>query len=356
MTALPTYQPPVLERRERFSLLRPSDADWFRFAASAPQASIFHHPAWLEVLAECYGYLPFIAAVRDASGAVSAGLPVMQVSSRLTGTRWVALPFTDYCQPLYSNPTALQILASHLADCYLDGHAPRIEVRWELPAHQDIQAYSHYLMHTLPLEAAAEQVKKRFHRTQRQNIGTAEKKGVRIERAASPEHLRTFYRLQLCTRRRQGVPVQPWRFFELIWQKLSTQGLGFILLAYKDEACLAGGLFLHWGQTLTYKYAASAESGQEMRPNNLLTWTAMQWGCEHGYALFDFGRSAPDNEGLLTFKRRWGADEQPLVYSLLSAAQPSAQPGMVDTLGKVIRRSPLWVCRLAGELFYRHVG
>jgi hypothetical protein len=58
----------------------------------------------------------------------------------------------------------------------------------------------------------------------------------------------------------------------------------------------------------------------------------------------------------LTFKRRWGTDEIPLIYSLLSSAAPSEHPPMMNALGTVIRKSPVWVCKLLGELLYRHVG
>lgn len=354
MTALSHELTASLETQLQF--LSPTDDDWLALASNSPQANIFHHPAWLKVLAACYGYRPFILAIRDTNGAVAAGLPMMDVSSPITGRRWVSLPFTDYCQPLYRDAAALELLTRQIVARYLDGQTPRVEIRWELPAHASLQSSTRFAKHTLALDADAEQVKKCFHRTQRQNIGTAEKKGVRIEWAANEEQLRKFYRLQLCTRRRQGVPVQPWRFFDLLWREVIQPGRGFILLAYKDDECLAGGVFLHWQQTLIYKYAASAETGQELRPNNLLTWTAIQWACEHGFKSFCFGRSALDNEGLLTFKRRWGAEENPLVYSLLARTTPSEGHAMMDTLGTVIRKSPLWVCRLTGELLYRHVG
>jgi len=40
---------------------------------------------------------------------------------------------------------------------------------------------------------------------------------------------------------------------------------------------LAAGLFLNWQRTLIYKYAASDDRGQDLRPNHLLTWTAIRW-------------------------------------------------------------------------------
>lgn len=337
--------------------LDPLDPCWTEFLASKPDASIFHHPSWLNVLAESYGYRPFVLAVRDAAGRVVAGLPVMEVGGRLTGLRWVSLPFTDYCPPLCDDTDALGRLTSSMARLYATGRAPRIEIRWELPACPPIQPYTGYYLHTVRLAADPQVVMKRFERTHRQNIGTAENRGVRIERGTDSEYVRKYYEMQLETRHRKGVPVQPWKFFELLGKQILARGLGFILLAYKDTQCLAGGLFLHWQHTLTYKYAASSGEDQQYRPNNLLSWTAMRWGCENGYRVFDLGRTELENAGLRRFKKGWGADEIPLIYSTLAPTAPGAGSNrLMSVMEPFIRKAPLWVCRAAGELLYRHVG
>ena len=334
-----------------------SNEEWSAFVASVPHANIFHHPAWLNLLAECYGYRPFILALFDDEEHLCAGLPTMEVNSLLTGKRWVSLPFTDHCQPLYRGSNALERLSREIAYLSNDKSTPRMEVRWELPACSSIRNVSYHVQHVLRLNSNVDSVSKVFHRTQRQNIKTAEKNGVYIEWGKDLDHLRVFYRLQCLTRRRQGVPVQPWRFFELLWKSVIDKGLGFILLAHAGDRCLAAGLFLHWKQTLSYKYAASGETGQDLRPNHLLTWTAIRWGCENGVEVLDFGRTDVGNEGLRTFKNRWGAEETPLTYSILSAgpSQPS-QGRLAPVMQAIIRNSPPWVCRSAGELLYRHFG
>jgi CelD/BcsL family acetyltransferase involved in cellulose biosynthesis len=343
--------------RTSSSFLSPDDERWIDFVSSKPQATLFHHPAWLKPLAECYGFRPFVIAVCDAGGQVLAGLPIMEIRSRMTGRRWVSLPFTDYCPPLYDDREALTRLTHDLVSLYQAGRVPRIEIRWELPAEPPIQSSSAFYLHTVKLASDPQAVMKRFERTHRQNIGTAENRGVRIERGTGQEHLRRFYEMQLETRRRKGLPVQPRKFFDLLGKEILAQGLGFILLAYKDAQCLAGGVFLHWQQTLTYKYAASSGEDQQYRPNNLLSWTAMRWGCENGYTVFDLGRTELENAGLRRFKRGWGAEESPLTYSILSAAAPAGSNGkLMSLMEPLIRKAPPWVCRAAGELLYRHFG
>jgi hypothetical protein len=335
--------------------LDPCDERWIAFIDSFPLANIFHHPLWINLLSECYGYRPFVIALIDEGDRICAGIPMLDVRSFLTGRRWVSLPFTDYCLPLYRDQSALENFTAGLVGLFQGQHLPHFEVRWELPACPPIQSYSPYVRHTLNLDQDIESISKSIHRTQRQNIKTAEKNDVQIEHGEDLEHLRVFYRLHSLTRRRQGVPVQPWRFFELLLNSLIEKGYGFILLAYKADQCLAAGLFLHWQQTLIYKYAASDEIDQNLRPNHLLTWTAICWGSQKGYKVFDFGRTDVKNEGLRTFKNRWGADENPLSYSILSDRPHQISSGRIEALmHKVIQKSPVWVCRSAGELLYKH--
>lgn len=338
-------------------LIGPSDPRWIEFIQTCRDANIFHHPSWMELMHECYGYSASILAIVDEVGSLRAGLPFMKVSSLLTGRRWVSLPFSDYCNPLYRDEAACEELTCQLVHLFQSNAFKKLEVRWSLPQRPEIQHVSDFVLHTIQLDPNAVQVSKRFKRTHLQNIHTAEERGVKVEFGDQLEHLKIFYDLQLETRKRHGVPAQPWKYFELLWRHIVSAGMGFVLLAKKDDEYIAGMVYLGWGRTLIAKYAASREDRFNLRPNNLLFWEGIRWGCENGFAVFDMGRTEVGNTGLRNFKSRWGAREESLCYSILSARplHPSSDR-LERLLHSVIERSPLWVCRLSGELLYRHVG
>ena len=81
------------------TLLALDDRRWREFVESRPDSTIFHHPMWAKLLADCYGYRA-MAVVLEAGGAVTAGLPAIDVSLPVGPRRWVSLPFTDHCPPL----------------------------------------------------------------------------------------------------------------------------------------------------------------------------------------------------------------------------------------------------------------
>ena len=95
----------------------------------------------------------------------------------------------------------------------------------------------------------------------------------------------------------------------------------------------------------------------KLRPNDLMLWHALRWGCENGYQVFDWGRTDLGNDGLRNFKRGWGSEERLLHYTVFADQPPTHKPlrdNYKHLLQTVIQHSPLWVCRLAGELFYVH--
>lgn len=340
-------------------ILQTTDPRWLSLIEQDPAATIFHHPAWMELLTACYGYRAFIFAVKGRDGQIRAGIPMAEVNDHLTPRRWVALPFSDYCAPLSVEEGGSGALADALVEQQQAKQSPRIEVRWTLPEQEHLQVQSSYVLHTVPLERDEAKVAKRSHRQQMQNVRTAEKNEIRIVRGAGLDEVRAFYRLHSLSRRKHGVPVQPWSFFKLLTEKLLARDLGFVLLAYKEDACISAGLFLNWQKTLTYKYSATDEASQNLRPNHLATWTAMQWGCANGYTRFDFGRADLEDEGLRSYKRRWGAEETPLCYSYIPTAPQASKAGdgkLGGLLKEIIRRSPVWVGQSAGELFYRFMG
>ena len=336
-------------------VLDPLDERWVAFSASNPQANIFHHPRWYHLLAECYGYKPAVFAVCGLSGEINVAVPIMEVNSFLTGNRWVSLPFSDHCEPLYQDPEHLNQLTETLVLFSVDQNNPRIELRSKYPPHELFHTYSDHVLHALNLESSPEALFDRFHTMHKRNIKKAKKSKLHIERGTNQEHMDAFYRLHLNHRRWLGIPVQPKKFFNLLQEKLIEQGLGFVLCAYAHEECIAAYIFLHWGQTLTYKFGASDPERLALRPNNLLMWWGIRWGCENGYRILDMGRSSLSNIGLRQFKNRWGATESPLIYSTLSTVSFSSPSDKLERLmHTVIHNTPSWVCRVTGELIYKH--
>lgn len=336
----------------------PMDARWADLTVSQLEATIFHHPAWVDLLMKCYGYQPALIALLDASGKPVAALPLMHIDSWLTGRRVVSLPFSDFCQPLILDHASLGNLVERLQSWRRQSRLREIRIHWPLPDMDGVFPAETFASHITRLNPKSQQVFSSFAKTQvQQRIRKAERDGVSIKIGDRWEDLQLFYKLHLDTRRRLGTPIQPLRFFRLLWTQLISNDLGFILLAFKESQLLAGAVFLHYNKTLTYKFSASDPVYWKLRPNNLLIWHAIRWGCEHGYQVFDWGRTGLDNPGLRQFKLGWGSEERILHYSVLADRPPKTSASeKAHLLSRLIQLSPTWVCRVIGELFYQHFG
>lgn len=341
------------------SMLDLTDLRWRDFVAGHPDATPFHHPDWARLVADCYGFRAFALATRDATGAIRAGLPLVEVRHLGRSPKWVSLPYTDFCPPLASTRQEQEELAFALQRASSAAGVRRVEVRGPLAGGSAVGAMA--LRHVLALCRDPAEVHAGFHHSQVQrNIRRAEREGLTVRQATRPEDLTdTFYRLHLRTRHRQGVPVQPRRFFRMLWENVIGTGLGSVSIVEASAQPIAAAVFLAWNGSVIYKFGASDAGTWPLRPNHLLLWHAIRVACEQGYRWFDFGRTDVGQAGLRDFKLSWGAVEEPLVYRTLGGEpEPaSAAEGMATRmLRPVIRYSPLLLCRTLGETLYRYTA
>ncbi|HEX6655748.1 MAG TPA: GNAT family N-acetyltransferase, partial [Candidatus Limnocylindria bacterium] len=234
------------------TLLPIDDPRWRAFVEGHPRATPFHHPDWAQLVADCYRFRVFAFAVADEHGSSQAGAPMVEVRQPLGRRRWVSLPFTDACQPLAATADDESALADALTAAATEAGVSGVGVRAQLAGATQLGEPA--LRHVLPLEPDPAAVYARFHPSQVQrNIRRAEREGLTVRRGSNrADLLDTFYGLHLRTRQRQGVPIQPRRFFELIWERAISRGLGWVSIVESSGRPIAAALFLGWNGTVVY--------------------------------------------------------------------------------------------------------
>jgi CelD/BcsL family acetyltransferase involved in cellulose biosynthesis len=312
------------------------------------------------MLAESYGFSSFGLALEDALGGLVAGVPIVETRGLLRGRRWISLPFTDFCPPLVvGNSDDLPArLEEEIDAARREAGVDSVELR-AAPASDRPLRLHRGLRHTLQLDHDPERTFGRFKPNVRNKIRSADRSEVTIAREKKEVDVtRTFYELHTATRRRLGVPVQPRRYFFLLWQRILEPGLGFLLVARAGGEPVAAAVFLAWNGTIVYKYGASDPAAWKLRPNNALLWHAISCACEDGYSIFDFGRTDPANDGLREFKRGWGTEEASLAYAVLGPTRVSAvnTERAARLTAPVIRHAPHFVCRGLGRALYRYAA
>lgn len=334
----------------------PSDPLWGEFVQSSPEAAIFHHPAWLALLNEQYGFKATAICVQR-NGVVVAGIPFFEVKGLTSRKRLVCLPFSDHCAPLSSTDADLRFLLEHVrSEGTRNGFFVQIRACTD-PSLGFVMGPSQWL-HVTPIDGDAGALLKSFKARVQRPIKKAKAQGLTTEIRQDPEAIDIFWRLHLATRKRQGVPIQPRGYFSLFHKHIIARNLGFVALTRSDGQYVCGGIFCTFNGVITYKYGASDPEYRHFSPTYLMFWETMLFAREAGLSRFDFGRTEVSNAGLRQFKSGWNSRETALRYSYFPAVPSGRLFEMMNTriVKPVIRRSPSFVCQAAGELLYRYFG
>ena len=307
---------------------------------------------------QTYGYRPNYFATL-AGDRLDALLPVMEVDSWLTGRRGVSLPFTDYCDPLASDLPGFQPLFDQAVQYGRDRHWQYLELRGGKQFLANALPSQRFYGHELALVDDEKELFAALTSSVRRAIRKAEKQGVTVEVLQDARGIKEFYSLQCQTRRKHGLPPQPFKFFQNLQQYILSEAGGMIILARLGARAVAGSIFFHAGRQAIYKYGASDAAMLELRGNDLVMWAGIKHYAFRGFRTLHFGRTSLVNEGLRRFKLAWGVREHLIEYfkyDLRKSAFVTDRDKASGWYNRVFAALPLSLSRFLGTVLYRHVA
>ena len=342
-----------------FDIVNPLEIpDWDELVLATGKASVFHSSAWARVLHESYGYKPlYFASIEN--GKMASLMSLMEVNSRLTGKRGVSLPFTDQVSLIAQDKAAFEKMIKGGTDYGEKAGWKYVEWRDGSPFPEGVCASESNYTHELNLLKAEKELFSGFRDSTRRNIKKAAKAGVSVGIGQSLDSIRSFYRLNCITRKRHGLPPQPLSFFDKIFEHVISKDHGIVASALNEGKVVASAVFFHFARGAVYKYGASDLAHQELRANNLVMWEAIKWFREKGFKTLNFGRTEPNNKGLLQFKRGWNAEERQLryfTYDLKKKAYKTDSRGVRMFQNQIFNFTPVPVLRFVGSALYKHLG
>ena len=333
--------------------------DWESYASA--HGTFYHLPRWAECLRDVYG-LRFDYYSAHADGSLQGLLAMAEIPRLLGPRRLVSLPFSYAAGPLARDAAAADALTAAARENAVGRRIRRIEIksRGEFPPAPGFRRTSRYSTFEVPTDGGEADVWKRLHpgSTQR-SIRKAEKAGVVVRRGETVGDWLMMAELEERTAHAHGLPAPPRRFFLDGCRRLQTAGLADVYLAFTRSGSRAAAITIWKGpRAWIYGFGASDPAHLEHRPNHLLLWTALRDAMAAG-CTFDLGRVAPEQHGLLEFKRRWGGQSIPLAYDYwpepagLNVA--ARDRGVLAAAAAVWSRLPIGVARMGGRL-YRYLG
>lgn len=337
-----------------------TDPRWDDLVGRHPGASAFHRRGWLEALRQTYGYQPFVLTSAAPGEHLTDGIVACRISSWLTGTRMVSLPFADHCEPLVSGSGNARDLADRLVEESKRQRCKYLEfrpLRESACLENKFSASESFCFHELDLSPSLEQLFKNLSKDSIQRkIKKAEKEQVAYEVGRSEEFIQTFYHLLLITRRRHQLPPQP-----IAWFRNLAASMGdalHIRVARKNGAPIAALLTLRHRAHVIYKYGCSDGAYHQLGGMPFLFWKLIEECKATGAETIDFGRSETDNEGLVAFKDKFGTTKRTLTYYRYPQIQKQAAGSWGDSplARRMFSILPDGVLSMAGKVLYRHIG
>ncbi|HKY49733.1 MAG TPA: GNAT family N-acetyltransferase [Candidatus Limnocylindria bacterium] len=333
-----------------------ADPRWRDLVDRHPRASAFHTPQWLEALRRTYGFVPRAYASEGAD--LGDAILFCGVTSWLTGRRLVSLPFSDHCEPLVDGPERLRELLGDVATDARRGGWRYVQVR---PRSATVlvdgfERDEDNWLYTIDLARDHEAIFAAIKKNNRYDIRRAERSGLRPIVGRDRTFVRAYFRLHAMTRSTQGVPPQPYTWFENLADCLGDMIEIHLLL--DGDTPIAGLVTIRFRDQLMLKYSASDPLRDRLGMGKSLVWRSICDAKERGATTLDWGRCEPDNAGLAQFKERFGAVRSELVYLRSPGAAPKRErSSWVSTAARrVVPRLPIRVLTAAGRVAYRHVA
>jgi FemAB-related protein (PEP-CTERM system-associated) len=344
--------------------------EWKLYVATCPSATIYHLPEWSMVLEKSFGYKPFHLYARDKQGKLCGLLPLLLVSSPITGKRLVSLPFSYICGPIAGSDLVLISLLDEAKRLCTALKCRYLEIR-TLPNKEELaktnslwlqnrfEVTGQFSTFMLNLSDTDTMWKKLDPKSVRWAIRKATKDGVIVRKTKSTQDIQLFYRLNLRTKRRIGVPGHPSKMFLTMFEKLGDACT--LYMAEFQGAVVAGLIAMKFNDTVLYAYGASDDDYRKHQPNILLVWTAIEDSGNSNYKVFDFGRDAPSEQGCISFKKHWGTEETELAYYYYPRLPAGSLALHTDGLkyklvSDLWKRMPLSLAQLTSNRIFRHLG
>ncbi len=128
-----------------------------------------------------------------------------------------------------------------------------------------------------------------FRKNTRYEIRRAERMGVSVAKADSPEQVRDFLALyQRMAERKKFAPDSIAHIGQIVEWLMTKPSRGTLLLAQHEGALLGGAVVVRAGQRCWYVWG-STERHLEFNAGHILQWHALRWAKSRGCTEYDFG-------------------------------------------------------------------
>jgi FemAB-related protein (PEP-CTERM system-associated) len=334
-------------------------AAWDEYVNGHKNASPYHRFAWVLSIEQAYQHQNVSLIAFDNDEIVGV-LPCVKMQKPLGKVNYCSLPFCDIGFALANDDGITKALQSEALTLLQKNNGNSFDYRDTAKATDYTDLAGKKVRMVLPLPDNAEALLAGFKSKLRSQIRKAEKNGLNCVIASNQKSIDDFYQIFAINMRKLGSPVHSKKWFEALFKNYAKHII--LSVVYKDHIPVGAGIVLLNGNKAAIPWASTVAQYNKLAPNMMLYWSLLEHVSNHGCTEFDFGRSTYD-EGTFKFKRQWGAEPIPLVWSNLVAEQtaitentPQKPSQIRNVVEKVWAKLPLGVTTTLGPKIRKHIS
>jgi len=329
---------------------------WDDFVVRTRQGSLFHTFAWKRILEKSFAYDSTFLAACYNDGQICGILPLFVVPRPLKGLVMVSVPFGVYGGVVAERPEVTQKLLNAAKNIAVEKGVDSVEFRQIEKLDEALPTKDLYFTFTREIYDGEEKNMAAIPRKQRRMIRQGISHGLQSN-VGGPELLKEFYFVYSSSLRNLGTPAFPLRYFEHLFQELGEQ-CKILSVMYEGKIVAAVLTFFYQDRVMPY-YGGGLPEYQRYAIYDFMYWELMRFGWEHGYKVFDFGRSKRDT-GPFHFKRHWGFEPQALPYQYYlpkGGTIPNVNPSnpKIQPLIALWKRLPLPIANRLGPFLIKYL-
>ena len=328
---------------------------WDDFITASSQGSLFQTTLWKTVIEQTFGYQScYVFAEED--GKVTGVLPLFLVKKPVWGRAFISVPFGVYGGICADSLPISQVLKQKGEELARTWRVDFLELRQQESNGLDLPTKDLYATFMREIFDGEEKNMAAIPRKQRRMIRQGIGNDLR-SRLGGRDDLKAFYNIYSSSLRNLGTPAFPYRYFEVLFDRLGDRCK--ILSVWLKEKMVASVMAFFYKDRVMPYYGGALPQYVRYAVYDFMYWELMRYGWEHGYKIFDFGRSK-NGTGAFDFKRHWGFEPTPLPYQYylpkggaipnMSPTNPKFQPFIT-----LWRKLPLPVANLIGPHIIKYL-
>lgn len=280
-------------------------------------ATPFHLPIWLKAIERGTGAKAYCLLAEDAAGTIVGMVPLHAVGSPIFGRAMVSSGFAVGGGILASQQSVADQLAEAAWQLACELGCTSAELRGGvLPtAGWTMQTDAHAKFERELADDDEAQLLA-IPRKQRAEIRKGLDKGLVVETGSGKRDLDWHYRVYSESVRNLGTPVFPRALMAETLKAFADDA--DILTVLSDGRPVASVLSLYFNGAVMPYWGGGVREARSLRANDVMYYALMNHARRRGCNRFDFGRSKA-NSGPYFFKKNWGFEPKPLIYSSRAA-------------------------------------